>query len=324
MPKKKPLDERQIRIIAKIGLLPLTSVRKISKRTGISENALMLVDRSRPNGLATKLALIEKFEKNPKTAFLLEHPKLWPVARIRELANQHPVVQIHKILVEEAAKKNSVLGRRAYTVPSGNMLWEIIRVLGLRSVSRSDLAIKSGIRRRRKPNALSPEKRQELLTNAWIFLPKIRISPRGNFSSEELHSAVMERLAIEVKFFEPKGKNFREISTNWEKFVNSRLNWFVVDALRRQGPFTRLGNQRRPASVADEKFEPAQRRPVQKSLSGLGDSVVLNLTPQEKEFLDLARRGLGKKEIAEHLGVGMSRLSQILTSVRGKASSAKP
>jgi hypothetical protein len=313
MPKRVTLTEKQKRILEKIGLMPLTSMREINRRTGIPMTRLELIMRPNPWQKSTKLDLIKRFKKKPKTRYLLSHPKLWQIATIMDLAKSHSTPEIRQILLQKAVELNTkrpILG--IITIQ------RIIKNLNLRSADDFALMRRRTHSAQRPINSLSEETRKALLIAAQEILRRLRFRSTLSFTADELRDKLMERLEREVRLFDPRGiKEFERLKNKWEIFINKGLRFFIIDALRESGPLTRTRKQRRPYARSDilENVAKPSAMPVQ---PGIKISFKKPLTPREQEAWKLLKRGKTNKQTAIALGITATAVIYLKKGIRGK------
>jgi len=332
--KRKPLTQRQQRYLSKIGLMPLTGMTKIAKRTRISKILLEGIERPSTAKLETKLALINKLKKNPETRALAYSPKLWIITRLTELAKKHNVPEIHKILTREAKQKNAELAkkypskypkrtRRVYKVNKKYGLLGIIQKLNLRT--REDILKTQQKarekRRKRKKNKLSKNEKTLLLGKAQKYLNKILVENRNEVSANDLNSEIIERLMDEVNYFKPKPyKTKQQLARHWMDYIFARTfgryRFFLVDALRKIGPLTRGGNPRRLPQEKEKQVNKAQIAKTHLAFETLKFRVPLTKT--ERKVLNLLSEDLSRKQIAKILNVNPNSLSHHIKNIRQK------
>jgi transcriptional regulator with XRE-family HTH domain len=319
--------------LEKIGLMPLTGIPEIATRTGISHSLLETIPRSNTQHNATKLALIERFEKDPAKRHLLSHPKLWALARIRELAPSHNSHEIKKILETEANELNAKYpsGKKKaparWQVSSQTNIARIIQEECLRNPE--DLSkILSRAHTRRTENQLTQRERDHLLTVAYQRLQNMSFMKSMPVSAEEMRDLLFDRLQKEVKLFNPGNHSMlKELEHNWMAFLfsrgpgprkkaaASRMDFFIIDILRQKGPFRRDRTPRKLERRPRKKLGKKQGFPRPVSLpSGIAN----RLTAGEKQVLQLSVSGSTPKQIAYSRGTSIRAVLNAFSSIRRK------
>lgn len=322
-PKKTKWSGERYR--ERMDLMPLIPVSEISRRTGITKHFLGVIERPVPLSDKTKLELIERFERDPKTEPLLMHPKLWALARIRKLAPTDSGSEIREVLLEEMAKLRSVMGNHWNpTVPSAKAIVDIIRETGLKTAEEKRTTIKriSQKRRTRKPNQLSERQKVLLIEKAANWLSDVRLRNSAQISSDELFSGLLERFQYESERvpLDPLLSD-NKLTEQWIRWIERGFRNYKRDVLRKSGIKTRSGNLRRavPVKDVDLAFTLQERnRPVQPVTT---PSVSFNepLTPAQKKIMEMAMAGMNKKQIANRMNVTTSAVWFHLNNIRKKA-----
>ncbi|MDO8625245.1 MAG: hypothetical protein Q7R47_04115 [Candidatus Diapherotrites archaeon] len=313
MPKKRELTPRQQRALSKIGLMPFTSIDAISRRFEIPKGQIETIDRENPQRNHTKLRVIERFKKDPRTAEWLNHPKLWAVARIQALAPTHSVPEIQAQLKQEAVQQNE--RRSRYKVPSQNTIEDVIRTRGLRSPD--DLThIRQKSHQKKRPNTLADAQRNRLRVIAYEVLQNTRFRETTSVPAQAIRDTIYDFLHREAEFFEPRGASGEKLGQNWTKFIQGRMKFFVVDALRKIGPHNKYGTLRSTIQTNMNPEEPTQRK---NRMGFTGLRFHTKLAPVEKEVLALLQAGKTEKEIARLRGKYISAISRTIRRIREKA-----
>ncbi|MDD5148240.1 MAG: hypothetical protein PHH08_02135 [Candidatus ainarchaeum sp.] len=337
MSRRIVLTERQKRFIKKLGLAPMTPATHIAKHLGLNRayfDSTLL--RAPFNSVAMRFDLVKRFESNPKTRHLLEHPKLWWIYRVKQLASTHSVAEIRKILLQEASEKNSArnklkelargkakakLASTKYSVPSEAALSKLVSFFGLRS--KEDLfKIRSRATRKRKQNDLSEAVRNQLLGKAIVFLNGFRFKDSEGINGDDLVSGITERLMDEVVFFDPRGRTGRYLENSWMRFVRVAMPNFMRDFLRAKGQFSRNGRAKAPnieeIKAVESRIARAARARPKDSLEAPNMRFAVPLNSQEKRVLGLIQEGFSIKRICVELGLSATRVGQIRISIRSK------
>ncbi|MBS3061229.1 MAG: response regulator transcription factor [Candidatus Diapherotrites archaeon] len=312
MPRKMLLSNRQLHAIQKIGLAPLTSVNDFAKRFGIPQGRLqtMTIGRKKSLSLEHKRTLTRRFRSQDKR-HLLEHPKLWALGRIENLAPTHTNKEITRILASEARQRNTQKPQQQYTAPTEDTIRNYVHRFELRTPDEHYQAL-SRAHRKRSPNLLSSQARRRLVEIGNIYLAERITRPPKGMDLDELLQELNKRLVDEAIYFDPKRTNL-PLETAWIHFIEKTRKNFVVDVLRRHGPVTRGGNQRRPRPAPNySKSMRVLRKPAALPEIRFREP----LTTQERKVFDLLLDGFLQKEIAKKLGLGPSRISKIVRSLR--------
>lgn len=302
----------------KAGQMPLTSSTHIAKITGIPLGRLTRVERPNSQLVQTRIDLIRSGRGDPAS------PKLWALARMIDLAKTHNGKEIYAILVDEACEKNKALAALypskysgdsgPYKVPLIETIWEIIRLNNLRSreevESLQEKARKK--QRKRQPNKLTREEKDALIASTVRLVNNWVGSNTPGVPVDDLQSEVIRRLTGEIDYFNPTKPyaNASELEANWaahllakqKKTKRRRIDYFIIDAKRSVGPFTRRGRQRRPAS--DEYIGGTRAKPDSLFSGNVRFSAAL--TQLERETFDLLRHGFNPKQIANMYGITVS------------------
>lgn len=314
------------RYLSRIGLMPLTSMKKVPRRTGLPRHFFETIERGNPLHLKTRLALIERFERGPETKSLLMHPKLWTLARIRELAPLYTIPEIRQMLLEERARLKPRMGEKWNPIiPNHKKISLAVRNVGLRTASekRTILERIGSQKRTRKQNQLSKKQRELLLEKAVEWISKIHLYSAGYLSADEILSGLLERFQYEVERFpivDPSLSD-KELTEQWIGWISRGLKNYVRDILRKRGIRTPLGNLQREIPVEDPDLVSSlqKRNTVTKPILSPNITFHTPLTSKQREIVEMAMSGLTQKQIAARLHITISAVGQHLSNIRKKA-----
>ncbi|HLD59279.1 MAG TPA: hypothetical protein VI977_06655 [archaeon] len=307
--RKRTVNPRHERVIKKIGLLPLTPMTKIHERFGVPVYRIQLADKRKPAGERTVFELVRRFSENPEKRPLLQHPKLWAVARTLELAPTHTAVEIQKILSQEAEELNRHAHAKRFKVPHLVTIDAQIIKIAPRTADQTR-AIRSRLNTVRTPNNLDAETRQRLVSIAYDYLqkrpPTTRAMPR-----EELTDEILRRLEREAIYFQPHPK--MRLEEAWRRFLSRRIKFIRIDALRSKGPYTRK-NKKRGIREISEYF--ASEKPGRRAEAQPEIEFDRPLTPTETTVINGFLEGKRQVDIARELQIPTSGVHEILKRIR--------
>jgi hypothetical protein len=304
-----------------------------------------LSDASNHGSVSKRLLLLEALAKDPQRQWLVEHPKLHWLWRIRELAPSHSGVAIHQALVAEEGEYlkrffSSVSHKRKHEllkkwgkwlkVPNKNHILKIIQTQSLRTPAQL-AKIRNEIARTmpstRPKNNLSDAVRVRLFNSGveildeWFF----RKIPQSEISPDELRDELLDIIGNETVHVRIPNdiKTMDELEWFWRKWITHGLGRFYPSraikkiilkkraeekTLRRSSPtvlLVRLGGVQELGLPRDTPWENVRYRTA--------------LTPSERKVVDFLKEGLNRRQIQVRMDISRQAVFTHIASLRKKA-----
>ncbi len=312
----KRLSARQEHALSKMGLMPLSNMRKINQRFGIPMSILESLNRENGNNQFTRLAMVERFEKNPANHHLLEHPKLWALARIKRLAPMYTNNEIYQILKAEAEEKNH--GTKAvYRAPTEETVMRTIKRLSLRSEDEK-IEIAKRIRAIKKPSNNFPlHVKKRMIEIAQEIISDKRAYQREHIRmpDEDTRQDVLILFSREANNFQFAGNDWNKLEVLWAHYVYNRIKLRTIDALRRTGPYQRNGQPRKQRLALSETLEKNGATTSFELPLELPKPKV-PLTARERQVFEMHNKGMRRKQIASELGITVGGVAFVLRKLK--------
>lgn len=308
MPQKNKLSRRQERALRKSGLTPLTTSLEIAKRFGISvaKVDVALAGRSRERLYPTRHALIQKFRADPAKKWLLAHPKLWAYSIIEGLAPTHTGKGIHEELLRIARER----GHPADEVPGVKVIYEYIQTIVPRTPEQRAV-IRSTSHRRKAPNDLNHEQRQNLMVWADTFFNNRHLRGWAGCPADELCAYMIERACVDATYVRISGTYSEDrMKAAWFAYLNKAARFYRLRALAN---FFKNRSNQKETNLLDKH---AVRTPD--LLLNHETRFTTPLTKTQLEVLELLRENNSLGMIAKKRATSVQAVSEMVRSIRRK------
>ncbi len=317
MPRKRPINLHNKRILEKVKLMPFMRVSDIAERTGIPYRKLVdAFPGGRVAKVTRKAAYIARVEKDSHTRWILNTPSVWLVARIRALAPSHSSGEIVEILKREK-KESKHLEKVA--IPPVATIMGIIRMNRLRTEEEYQRIQDKGNEKQRKnkPNNLTKTQRDRLAEYAHEWIRK-NVHYRGRIRMDDLR-AELDMMAIKDAIYFQPPTNVADLLPAWDHFLWMKRRYYILKANERF--FPKKGRKIKRMRMDESSIEapPISFQEPRESREERA-SIRFNpsLTKTERKVFDLASRGLSILEIAQQLGKRRQSIRALQTRIRKK------
>lgn len=303
MPKRKVLNARQQRVLARMRLMPLTYPQDIAARFGIPKRKVYLAQKQLPSRIQTRYDVAMRFRGDPAREGNLVHPKLWWMSRTIDLVPQMGYEKVYAQLLREANEK----GLSVKELPPLSTFIQQIIALKLRD-PEDTRRIQLGRKRKPRPmNDLTAEQKTFLQERAIQFYSNRTIRNGKGYTGEDMRAWMVEYAIQDIPYLRVSRNSSNErLLKSWFAYLAKASRYYQLNAYKRIHP------KRVFSGDMEKHAAPAVMAPI--------TSIEFSspLTPRQREVWDLLSVGTSRKEIAQRLNITFQGVAYLISNIRKK------